>query len=92
MDLKKNSVSSEELQRSKIGIKSSFVFSLQNLESLADHLNLYNFYLNEPNSFTYDLNRYNDVKKDKISDVVEKYLSKPYVDLRIIPKSNSNGT
>jgi len=91
-DLKKNSVSSEELQRSKIGIKSSFVFSLQNLESLADHLNLYNFYLNEPNSFTYDLNRYNDVKKDKISDVVEKYLSKPYVDLRIIPKSNSNGT
>ena len=92
LDLRKNSVTSEELQRSKIGIKSSFVFSLQNLESLADHLNLYNFYLNEPNSFAYDLNRYNEVKKDKISDVVEKYLSKPYVDLRIIPKSKSNGT
>jgi zinc protease len=90
-EMKKKRVSAKELKRSKTGIKSSFVFSLQNLESLADHLNLYNFYRNEPNSFAYDLNRYNKVKREHISDVAEKYLSKPYVELRIIPKSNNNG-
>ena len=90
-EIKKKGVSSKELKRSKTGIKSSFVFSLQNLESLADHLNLYNFYLKEPNSFAYDLNRYNEVKREHISDVAEKYLSKPYIELRIIPKGNQNG-
>ena len=89
--MRKKSVSAKELKRSKTGIKSSFVFSLQNLESLADHLNLYNFYRNEPNSFAYDLNRYNKVKREDISDVAEKYLSKPYVELRIVPKENNNG-
>lgn len=90
-EIKKKGVSSKELKRSKTGIKSSFVFSLQNLESLADHLNLYNFYLKEPNSFAYDLNRYNEVKREHISDVAEKYLSKAYIELRIIPKGNQNG-
>jgi zinc protease len=90
-EMRKKRVSAKELKRSKTGIKSSFIFSLQNLESLADHLNLYNFYRNEPNSFAYDLNRYNEVKPEHIWDVVEKYLSKPYVELRIIPKGNKNG-
>lgn len=91
-EIKNNNVTSKELKRSKTGIKSSFVFSLQNLESLADHLNLYNFYLDEPNSFAYDLNRYNEVKREHISAVAEKYLSKPFVELRIIPKGKKNGT
>ncbi len=90
-EIKNKKVSVKELKRSKTGIKSSFIFSLQNLESLADHLNLYNFYRNEPNSFSYDLNRYTKVKREDISDVIDKYLSKPYVELRIIPKSGNNG-
>jgi zinc protease len=90
-EMRKKKASAKELKRSKTGIKSSFVFSLQNLESLADHLNLYNFYLDEPNSFAYDLNRYNKVKSEHISDIAEKYLSKPYIELRIIPKSSNNG-
>ena len=90
-EISKKRVSVKELKRSKIGIKSNFLFSLQNLNSLADHLNLYNFYLDEPNSFAYDLNRYNKVKREHILEVTYKYLSKPYVELRIIPKSNSNG-
>jgi len=86
--IKANGISSKELKRSKIGIKSSFVFSLQNLESIADHLNSYNFYLNEPNSFSYDLNRYDKVTTEEINNVSENYLSKPFVELRIIPKSS----
>ncbi|MCH7773370.1 MAG: insulinase family protein, partial [Bacteroidetes bacterium] len=87
-NIKANGISSKELNRSKIGIKSSFVFSLQNLESIADHLNSYNFYLNEPNSFSYDLNRYDKVTTEEINNVSENYLSKPFVELRIIPKSS----
>jgi zinc protease len=81
-------ISSEELRRSKIGIKSTFVFSLQNLDSIADHLNSYNFYLNEPNSFSYDLNRYDKVTTEEIINVSGNYLSEPFVELRIIPKSS----
>ena len=87
-NIKANGISSKELHRSKIGIKSSFVFSLQNLDSIADHLNSYNFYLNEPNSFSYDLNRYDKVTTEEINNVSENYLSKPFVELRIIPKSS----
>lgn len=79
-------ITSTELQKSKTGIKSGFIFSLQNLEAVADHLNSYNFYLNEPNSFSYDLNRYNEVTKESLVKVTEKYLSRSYVELRITPK------
>jgi zinc protease len=87
-NIKANGISSKELHRSKIGIKSSFVFSLQNLDSIADHLNSYNFYLNDPNSFSFDLNRYDKVTTEEINNVSEEYLSKPFVELRIIPKSS----
>lgn len=87
-NIKANGISSKELLRSKIGIKSSFVFSLQNIDSIADHLNSYNFYLNEPNSFSYDLNRYDKVTTEEIINVSGNYLSQPFVELRIIPKSS----
>jgi zinc protease len=87
-NIKTDGISSKELHRSKIGIKSSFVFSLQNLDSMADHLNSYNFYLNEPNSFNFDLNRYDRVTTEEIINISGKYLSQPFVELRIIPKSS----
>jgi len=87
--IRKENIPEKELIRSKAGIKSGFVFSLQNLESIADHLNSYNFYLDEPNSFAYDLDRYDKVNAEKLMDVTENYISKPYVELRIIPKSNN---
>jgi len=86
-NLKTEGISTSELQRSKNGIRSSFVFSLQNLDTIADHLNLYNFYLNEPNSFAIDLNRYEIVGQNEIIGATSEYLSKPYVELRIIPKN-----
>ena len=84
----KNGIKPSELQRSKNGIKSNFVFSLQNLDTIADHLNLYNFYLNEPNSFAFDLKRYESVEKEEIINAATNYLKNTLVELRIIPKNN----
>ena len=54
---------------------------------MANQLNYYNFFLGEPNSFQYDLDRYNEVSIEEIRAVVEKYFSKPFIELKIVPKS-----
>jgi len=79
-------IKEKEMLRSKNGIKSSFIYSMQNVDSLADQLNFYNFYLDEPNSFNDDLMRYQNVDEAVIKNVVKKYLTKAYVELHIIPK------
>ncbi len=86
-DIKKNGVSEKELQRSKNGIRSSFIYSIQNIQSVADQLNSYNFYLNEPNSFNFDLTKYKNVQSSDIQAAMEMFLSKPYVELHVIPHS-----
>ena len=83
-----NSVTEKELTKSKNGIKSGFIHSLQNIDSLANQLNYYNFYLNEPNSFTYDLRRYEEITPSLIKESAGLYLTKPFVELRIIPEKN----
>jgi zinc protease len=81
-------IESRELQRSKNGIKSGFIYSMQNLDSMADQLNFYSFTLNEPNSFNVDLNRYESVTEEEVKKVVDKYLLNKYVELRILPNGN----
>jgi zinc protease len=53
---------------------------------MANQLNFYNYFLGEPNSFNFDLKRYNEVSNEMITGMIEKYLSKPFVELRISPK------
>jgi len=89
--LTKEKISPGELKRSKNVIKSNFIYSLQNIDTIADMLNLYNFYLGEPNSFNFDLNRYNNVNENDISQVVNGYFQNNYVELRIVPeRKNAN--
>jgi len=78
-------VSEKELEKSKNGIKAQFVYAMQNLDTIADYLNHYNYHLNDPNSFEFDLNRYTSVNKEQIKSAA-KYLNKPFVELRITPK------
>ncbi len=85
--IRKEGITSKELLKSKNGIKSSFVFSIQNIDALADQINSYNFFLNEPNSFNFDLKRYEDVQNEGIKRAADKYLTKPYVELHVIPNS-----
>jgi zinc protease len=82
-------ITKRELERSKNGIKSGFIYSLQNMDTLADQLNLYNFYLGEPNSFIFDLDRYNEVNDKAIESVAEKYLNTNKVELKVAPKGNN---
>ena len=84
--MKKDGAQDNELLKSKNGIKSNFIYSMQNLDFIADQINSYNFFLNEPNSFNYDLKRFEEINNEKIKQVIEDYLSKPYVELHIIPK------
>ncbi|MFZ0452833.1 MAG: pitrilysin family protein [Ignavibacteriaceae bacterium] len=84
-NIKTNKVSDKELIKSKNGIKSNFIYSLQNIDSIADQLNSYNYFVNEPNYFSEDLKRYENTNADLISSCIEKYLDKPYVELNILP-------
>lgn len=89
--LAKENISPRELERSKNVIKSNFIYSLQNIDTIADMLNLYNFYLGEPNSFNFDLNRYNSVNAEDIQQTVKRYFQNNYVELRIVPeRKNAN--
>jgi len=84
-NLQKNGVAERELVKSKNGIKSSFIYSLQQIDNLADHLNAYNYYFNEPNSFIKDLKRYENVNNESVKSITEKYLIRPNVQLTIVP-------
>jgi zinc protease len=80
-------ISAEELTRTKNNVKSHFVFSLQKLDLIVDHMNHYNFFLDNPGSFQADLDRYEKVTAENIIAGAKKYLLNPFVELRIIPKS-----
>ncbi|MGE5440622.1 MAG: M16 family metallopeptidase [Bacteroidota bacterium] len=80
-------ISPEEMEKAKNNIKASFIFSMQNLNSLVNHLNEYNFFLKDPDSFHFDLERYQKVDAEAIRKAAKEFLRKPYVELRILPKS-----
>ena len=85
-NLKLKGAANYELTKTKNSISSNFIFSLQNLDTMANQLNFYNYFLGEPNSFNFDLKRYNEVSNEMITGMIDKYLSKPFVELRISPK------
>lgn len=86
-ELISNGVTENELMRAKNNIKSSYIFSLQKIDLITDHLNHYNFYLNEPDSFLFDLSRCEQVTSEQIIDAAQKFLTKPNIELNIIPKT-----
>ena len=85
-NIRAKGVSSYEMQKTRNGIRSGFIFSLQNLDTMANQLNYYDFFLGEPNSFNFDLRRYNEVEDDTIKRITDKYFSGPFLELRVKPK------
>jgi zinc protease len=81
----KKGIKENELERALNGYKSSFIYSLQNLDNMTNQINNYNCSLNDPNAFLYDLNRYNKLTIEDINSVSEKYLTKNFVELTIVP-------
>lgn len=78
-------ITENELTRSKNIITSNFIYSLQNLNSMVNQINAYNFYLGDPNFFQKDLNRYKDLSTEDIITAAKSVLQKNYVELRIVP-------
>jgi len=79
-------ITENELIRSKNIITSNYIYSLQNLNSMVNQINAYNFYLNKPDAFQLDLERYKSLTLDKIKSIAEKLLKKHFVELKIVPK------
>ena len=79
-------ITSDELERSKNAITSSFIYSLQNINSLVDQINNYNTNLGEPNSFISDMKRMTRLDISEVNVMIDAYLNKPFVELQIIPK------
>jgi zinc protease len=88
--LSSEGITDKELTKTKNGIKANYIYSMQSIDTVADRLNMYNYYLNDPNKFNYDIERYNKIEKSDIAEVCNKYLSKPFVELRVPPKRNKN--
>ena len=78
-------ITTEELIRSKNGIKANFIYGMQSLDSVANHLNHYNFYLGEPNYFSNELALYESVEKESVK-LCANYFDKSHIDLRFVPK------
>ncbi len=87
--LLKSGITKAELRRSLNSYKSSFIYSLQNLDNLANQINNYNCFLNEPNSFIYDIGRYEKVTGKDVVSVTEKYLNTNFVELNVVPKKKN---
>ncbi len=83
-------ITEKELSRSINTVKSSFIYSLQNLNSIVNQINNYNSNVNEPNSFIFDLERFQKIEPIEVKKVAAKYLSKHFVELHIVPKENNN--
>jgi zinc protease len=81
-----NGITDDELMRAKNSLKSSYIYSLQKLDLIVDHLNHYNFFLNEPDSFVFDLSRYENVTGEQVVEAAKKYLLSAHIELNIIPK------
>jgi len=78
-----------ELERAITSYKSSYIYSLQNLDNLVNQINNYNCNLGEPNSIVYDISRYLSLTKEDIKNVAKLFLDKNFIELNIIPKQKN---
>ncbi len=84
-EIAQNGITEEELIRSVNSFKSSYIYSMQHLQNVVDHINSYNCYYNEPNYFSTDVKKYELIKPEDIKLMARKYLLNPYVELNYIP-------
>lgn len=75
-----------EIEKARNSIKSSFIYSMQNLDNIVNHLNEYEFYLNEPDSFITEMKRFQNITTEDVKNAANKFLKNNFVELRIIPK------
>ena len=87
-DLKTGSIPERDLQRTKNIVTSGYMYRLQNLASIADFLNMYNFYLGTPNGFQIELDRYTAINESNIHKIVTTYFDDSLCELRVLRKNH----
>jgi zinc protease len=78
------------LQKIKNSNFSNFIFSLQSISDVANQINEYEFYYNDPDYFKKTIEIYNSITNDDIVYIIEKYFqNKNYFILKVFPKSEA---
>ncbi|MBI3720937.1 MAG: insulinase family protein [Fimbriimonas ginsengisoli] len=87
INLIKDGVKSEELERYKAGIEREKVAALQSIEARADKLNEYEFYLGNPDGFAQDLERFRKVTPESLRNYATLILNlNKRVIMRVLPE------
>jgi zinc protease len=84
--IKKEPPTAEEMARALNGIESSTVFGLQTILGKANQLNDYAIYLDKPDYFQKDLDRYRKVTPADVQKAAQTYLTDNRLILTIIPR------
>ncbi|MDQ2747532.1 MAG: insulinase family protein, partial [Acidobacteriota bacterium] len=89
--LKNEPPTAEEMTRALNSIESSSIFGLQNVLGKANELNTYATYLNKPDYFQADLDRYRKVTGADIQRVAKTYLTKDRFVMNFVPQTKKDG-
>ncbi len=81
--IKTDGVTDNEVRKFKNVSRSGFIYSIQNIDSLAAQFNSYNFHLDDPNKFLYELDEIESITSDEIKDAAKIYLTDEYFELQI---------
>lgn len=84
--IKKEPPTALEMERALNRIESQTIFGLQTVLGKADQLNSYATFLNKPDYFQADLDRYRRVTPEAVSKAAEKYLTDNKLVLTIVPR------
>lgn len=88
-----NLISSDDILEKEIrtainNFKFEFVHSIEKISTRADLLSSYKYYVNDPNWFSQDYERFNKVSSESVKRIAKKYLTKNFVELRVLPKND----
>ncbi|MEP7324304.1 MAG: pitrilysin family protein [Gemmatimonadota bacterium] len=78
-----------ELQQAQNSIESAFLDGLEQIDSKADQLNTYYFYVGQPDYFQQDLARYRAVTTQEIQRLARQYLGAHRVVLSVVPQGKT---
>ncbi len=90
-EFEKRGVTDEDLKSFKAKFESNTINSLSSVKGKGSQLAAYQTYLGNPNQIKKDIARYNQITKEDVMRVYNKYIkNKPAVYLSVYPKGKSN--
>lgn len=85
--IKNQPPTAEEMSRALNSIESQTVYGMQNVLGKANQMNSYATYLNKPNYFQADLDRYRKVTAADVQRVAKKYLTNDRFVMNFVPRT-----